>query len=133
MPDFRTLVAERIASLDLAPERRQKILNEWAAQLAEIYEGLRAAGLAEDEAWRELQRHVPAPQALAEDLIAQEPLAARMAERARPPLPRQEMKSLVSRIRQALTAGILRDIHAGLRLLTYERGFAATVILTLAV
>ncbi len=133
MPDFRTLVAERIASLDLAPERRQKIVNEWGAQLAEIYDGLRADGFAEDEAWRELQRHVPTPQALAEDLIAREPLAVRLAEHARPPLPRQGMKGLVSSVRQALTAGLLRDVHAGLRLLTHERGFAATVILTLAV
>jgi predicted permease len=133
MPDFRGLVGERIAPLDLGPERKQKILDEWAAQLAEIYAGLRAEGHDEDEAWRELQRHVPAAQALADDLLVREPLAVRVAERTPPPLPRQTVKTVVRSIRRALSEGLLRDVRAGWRLLTHERGFAATVILTLAI
>src|SRR3954451_15624494 len=105
MPDFRGLVSERISRLDLPPDRQQKIVDEWSAQLAEIYAGLRADGLTEDEAWRELQRELPASPALADDLLAREPLAVRVAERTRPPLPRESVTAAVRSIRQVLSAG----------------------------
>ena len=69
MPDFRALVREHVAPLALAPAREQKIVEEWALQLAEIYDGLRIGGRSDEEAWREVQSHLPEAPALADDLL----------------------------------------------------------------
>ena len=59
MPDFRRLVRGRVAPLTLAPDREEKVVAEWAAQLDEVYAALRADGLSEAEAWREVERQIP--------------------------------------------------------------------------
>jgi hypothetical protein len=79
MPEFQALVRERVAGLALAPAREQKIVEEWAAQLGEIHEGLRADGLSEADAWRELRRQLPDARQMAADLLDQEPLPVRLA------------------------------------------------------
>jgi hypothetical protein len=47
MPDFKTFVRGHISRLGLPPDREQKIVEEWATQLEEIYEGFRAEGFVE--------------------------------------------------------------------------------------
>jgi predicted permease len=132
MPDFRALVRARVAPLALAPGREEKIVDEWAAQLAEIFDALRADGRSDEDAWRELQRHVPDPHELSEDLLDAEPLPIRLA--ARSPLPaRRTITAQAARARDRLSAGLFRDVRAAVRLLIHERGFSAAVILTLAV
>ena len=133
MRDFRALVREQLAPLALAPQREHKIVEEWSAQLAEIYDGLRADGLSDDDAWRALQRQLPDWAELGDDLLDAEPVAARLASRSRAPMARRTLRALVTSVREQLTAGLLRDLHAGVRLLTREFGFSATVILTLAI
>ena len=133
MRDFRALVREQLAPLALAPQREHKIVEEWSAQLAEIYDGLRADGLSDDDAWRALQRQLPEWAELGDDLLDAEPIAARLASRSRAPVARRTLWALVTSVREQLTAGLLRDLYAGVRLLTREFGFSATVILTLAI
>ena len=53
MRNFRALVRAHVAPLTLAP-REQKIVEEWAAQLEDIYDALRADGLSDDEAWSDI-------------------------------------------------------------------------------
>ena len=133
MRDFRTLVRERVAPLALAPDREQKIVDEWSVQLAEIFEALRASGRSDEEAWSEVRNHLPDGPALAENLLGREPLPSRVAGHSRSPRARRVSQRFFTAARELFAAGLLRDLQAGLRLLGRERGFAATVILTLAV
>ena len=64
------------------PEREQKIVEEWAAQLEEIYDALRADGLSDDEAWSEIERQVPDWNALSDELLDAEPVVVRLADAA---------------------------------------------------
>ena len=98
-----------------------------------IYDGLRADGLSDDDAWRALQRQLPEWAELGDNLLDAEPIAARLASRSRAPVARRTLRALVTSVREQLTAGLLRDLYAGVRLLTREFGFSATVILTLAI
>ena len=59
MRDFKGLVREQVSSLALPPERERKIVEEWAAQLEDVYDALLADGLGDVEAWSELQRQIP--------------------------------------------------------------------------
>ena len=58
MRDFKNLVPRHVTPLALPVDREQKIVDEWSAQLEDLYEDLRSNGLPDDEAWRELQRQV---------------------------------------------------------------------------
>jgi predicted permease len=118
MPDFRHFVRSRVAPLGLPPSREQKIVEEWSAQLDDLYEELRAGGLSDEAAWRELHRQVPDWRVVACEFLEAEP----------PRLPTGG-----PRIRQRLIAGVWRDVHASLRLLVKNPGFSATVVLTLAI
>ena len=44
MRDFRAFVRSQVAPLALPPDREQKIVDEWAAQIEDIYDALRARG-----------------------------------------------------------------------------------------
>ncbi len=69
MRDFRTFVRAHVAPLALAPEREQKIVEEWAAQLEEIYDALRADGLSDDEAWSDIEQQVRSGTLLSDRLL----------------------------------------------------------------
>jgi predicted permease len=118
MPDFRQFVRRHLAALGLPPSREQKIVEEWSAQLEDLYDALRAGGLSDPAAWRELQRQVPDWQVVAREFLDAEPPLLRAGRR---------------RIRQRVSAGVWRDLHASLRLLVKTPGFSATVVLTLAI
>jgi putative ABC transport system permease protein len=133
MRDFKALVRERVAPLALAADREQKIVDEWAAELGEIHDALRADGLSDEDAWHEVRRHLPDTETLAEDLLVAEPIALQLAARSPTPRARRTFRAMVARARERLAAGLLRDVRLGLRLLVHDRGFSATVILTLAI
>jgi predicted permease len=133
MHDFKALVRTQLTPLALPPAREQKIVEEWAAQLEDAYDALRAEGLSDEAAWRELQRQVPAWQKLGGELLDAEPMVVRLASSARGPLPSTAKRTLLNAIRESVTAGLMRDFRAGLNLLVKDRGFAATVIVTLAI
>ena len=133
MRDFKDLVRRHVTPLALPVDREQKIVDEWSAQLEDLYEALRDGGLPDDEAWRELQRQVENGQALGEHLLDGEPLLLRLAHARQSPRAKRSWPEAVRGVREALTAGVYRDIRAGLRLLVKSPGFSATVILTLAI
>jgi len=116
MRDFKALVRERVAPLALAADREQKIVDEWAAQLVEIHDALRADGLSDEDAWREVQRHLPDTETLAEDLLVAEPIALQLAARSPALRARRTYRALAGRARERLAAGLLRDVRLGLRL-----------------
>lgn len=124
MRDFKAFVREHLASLDLPRGREVKIVEELAAQLEESYESLVAAGRSDEEAWKELQRQLPAWDTLRHELLDAEPVIVRFAQSERP---------LASRLRSLATMGLARDLQTSVRLLLKHRGFTATTILTLAI
>jgi predicted permease len=111
MRDFKAFVRQHVAPLALPPHREQKIVDEWAAELEDIYEALRADGLSDHEAWLRMQRQIPDWKEL--DVA---------------PVPIE-----VATLRQKLTAGFVRDLRASVRLLVKDPGFSAAVVLTLAI
>ncbi|HEY7502402.1 MAG TPA: ABC transporter permease [Vicinamibacterales bacterium] len=113
MRDFHSFVRSHVAPLALPPNREQKIVEEWAAELEELYDALRAQNLSDAEAWNEIRRQVRDGTILSERLLEDEPI--------------------VERLRGALTAGLGRDVRGSFRLLFKNPGFSATVILTLAI
>ena len=133
MRNLRDFVHNQVAPLGLPPDREQKIVDEWAAQLEEIYDALRADGLSDDEAWSELQRQVGDGNALSDQLLDGEPVLLRLANGPGRPLARRTLRAAVNRVREKLTAGTLRDLHTSARLLVKNPGFSATFILTLAI
>jgi predicted permease len=133
MRDFKAFVQQQVAFLPLSPERERKVVEEWAAQLEDAYEALRADGLPDEEAWRELQRQVPDWRALGAELLDVEPLLLRMTHADPGPLGSRTGRTVVTAIRETLTAGLVRDLRSGIRLLVKERGFSVAIILTLAI
>jgi putative ABC transport system permease protein len=113
MRDFHSFVRSHVAPLALPANREQKIVEEWAATLEEIYDALRAQNLSDDDAWNEIERQVRDGTILSARLLDDEPV--------------------VERLRGALTAGLGRDLHGSFRMLTKNPGFSLTVILTLAI
>ena len=133
MRDFKAFVQRHVARLALPAERERKIVEEWAAQLEDAYDALRADGLSDEEAWRELQRQVPDWNALGRELLDAEPMLLRMANADRGPIASPTGRAVLTTLREALTAGLVRDIHSGFRLLVKDSGFSAAIILTLAI
>jgi putative ABC transport system permease protein len=121
MPDFRHFVRHQLAPLALSDDREQKIVDEWSAQLEEIYDALRADGLSAEEAWAELQRQLPDWQALGTELLDG-------AERPRP----RSQAHIAPRVRQVLARGVVSDLKVALRMSVKNRGYTAAVVFTLA-
>jgi predicted permease len=119
MPDWRLLIATRLASLSLRPERESEIVDELSQHLADRYQELRASGTAEDEAVR-----------LAMDEIDDEGLL----EREMRTLKQSAMRSTIAAgmPRQRLMGDLVQDLDYAARILRKNPGFAATVIVTLA-
>ena len=113
MRDFHALVRKQIAPLALPDRTEQKIVEEWAAQLEDVYDDLVASGRSEDEAWNEVERQVARNRLL--------------------PAPHRTLHALIRRLPRALTSGATRDLRSSIKLLFRNPGFSATVILTLAI
>jgi hypothetical protein len=133
MPDFQALVRQHLPELALPQARDRKIVEELAAQLEDAYDALRATGLSDDEAWRELQRQLPDGGVIADALLDAEPAILRLAQPEHGRLPGRVVRGLASTGREFLATGIGRDLLSSIRLLIAHRGFTATTILTLAI
>lgn len=131
MRDFTAFVRAQVAPLAFPPDREQKIVEEWAAQLEDVYDAFRAGGLSEDDAWREVARQVPDWRALGGELLDAEPPLVRLTLDA--PIARRPVRRLAVAMRERLAAGFVGDVRAAIRLLVKERGFSATIVLTIAI
>ncbi len=126
MRDIKRFVEQQVRPLGLPADREQKIVDEWSAQLEDAYEGLRAQGLPDDEAWTELRRQVPDWRALAGELRDAEPVWSR------PPIVEVPARGVFGRL-AALIAGLGRDARGSLRLFLKDPAFSATVVVTLGI
>ena len=124
-------VHSQVLPLALPAERHQKIVEEWAAQLADIYDDLRADGLSDERAWRSCSVRCRTGHALSNQLLDAESPLLRVA--ARPAGGASRTLRAARARREMLTAGFLRDVRVSVRLLVKNPGFSAAVILTLAV
>jgi putative ABC transport system permease protein len=128
MHDFKAFLREHVAPLRLSPDREEKIVDEWAAELEELYDALCGDGLSDEEAWREIQRQIPDWRELKVG-----PALFRPADSVREANATGPRRTLITTLAGKLTAGVGRDVRASLRLLVKEPGFSVTVILTLAI
>ena len=122
-----------MAPLTLATRREQKIVEEWAAQLEDVYDALRADGLSDDEAWSDIERQVRHETLLSDRLLGDD-----LDVRWLPRTPRRTAAPGVARrvgrrLREALATGLARDLRGSVRMLVKNPGFSATVVLTLAI
>ena len=133
MRDLRQWVRDRVAPLELPPEREQKIVDEWSAQLEEIYDALRADGRSEHEAWLELQRQLPDWRTVGDELLHKlpEPTLQRNDRRAHRLASWQRAGR--RRVAEGLARTTLGDVRAALKWNAKNGGFLAAVILTLAI
>jgi predicted permease len=133
MRDFRAYVRSRLAPSGLSAEQEIKIVDELAGQLEELHQSLLERGVGAGEAWARVEREIPDWESLRAELIAGAPLAERFAHGEAAPFAGSAKRHFVARFREACTRGILQDLTLALRRMRKDRGFAATVLLTLAV
>jgi predicted permease len=133
MRDFKAYVRSRLEPSGLSAEEETKIVDELAGQLEELYQSLLDVGRSDDEAWAQVQREVPDWTTLRADIVDSAPLAERLAHPEVAPFAGSRKRALVASLRDVCTRGMLQDMKLALRRARKERGFAATVLLTLAV
>ena len=119
MPDWKSLIAARLASLTLRPERERDIIDELSQHLGDRYQELRAGGVAEDEAVR-----------LAIDEIDDEGLLAREMRTLKQASAPQPVPAGMPRRR--IFGDLWQDLSYAVRILRKNAGVSAAVIVTLA-
>src|SRR4029434_4099929 len=116
MPDFRTEISERLATLRLAPTREAEIVEEWAQYLEDHYEELLASGATKEDAWR-----------LTCQVLDENARELSNVERAVPQEP------VVWGARSAsVLRDLSRDLRFGMRMLVKNKGFTIVAVLSLA-
>ena len=133
MRDFKGFVRQHLASLALPRARELKIVEELSAQIEESYDALIAEGLSDEEAWNEVQRHIPDWKTFGDELLETDPVLLRIAQPEYGPLAGERKRALLARLTTIVGSGLVRDLRSSVRLLLKARGFAATTTLTLAV
>ena len=118
MPDWTTAIERRLGPLDVAPERRMEIVQELAQHLQDTFDDLRAGGATDEAARRDALAELDDADLLRE-LTGIEPTArdprGELGVGARNPL-----------------ADIGGDLRYACRAMRKNPGFAAVIILTLA-
>src|SRR5262245_55788059 len=102
MRDLRDLIRARVAPLGLSADREQKIVEEWSAELEEIYDALHANGLTDEEAWREVERLVTDCARVADLTLDVEPVLLRVAHAGRRPIARRSLLAALRRLRDVV-------------------------------
>jgi predicted permease len=133
MRDFKALVATHIAPLALSDARARKIIDEWAAQLEDVYDGLRGDGWSDEDAWSQLEHHLPDDGLLGRELLDAEPILMRLSSPSHGPLATPASRAFAATLKEAFTAGIGRDVAQSLKLLVKQRSFNAAIVATLAI
>jgi putative ABC transport system permease protein len=117
--DWRRDLRARLAELRLSPEREAEIIEELSQHLDDRYEELRRAGARDEDARR----------LALDELNESGGLAGRMQalSQARTPAPVVHGQASTGWLR-----GIWQDLRYAVRTVTREPGFAATIVVTLA-
>lgn len=119
MPDWSDDLGARMAAVQLTPAREAEIVEELSQHLDDRYEGLRSSGASAADAHR---------------LAIEELDEAGGLERRMQGLSQAHMPPVVIHGQPGAhpLRGIWSDVRYAVRTVTRERGFAATVVLTLA-
>ena len=78
MPDFRAWVREEISVRNLPPHREEKIVDELASQLEDVYRSIVDEGYSADDAWNELLVRAPPVAELLDEILASESILMRL-------------------------------------------------------
>jgi predicted permease len=133
MRDFRAYVRSRLAPSGLSAEQEIKIVDELAGQLEDLHQSLLESGCSASDAWTRVEREIPDWEKLRAELIAAAPLAERLVHGEAAPFAGSAKQHFLGRFREACARGVLQDLTLALRRMRRDRGFASTVLLTLAV
>ena len=129
MPDWPEYVRRRLRLSGFCPEREAEIIEEVARQMEDAYSEALRMGASEVQAAESARRHVSDWQALANALAdahhGKEPIMAVWQQQT-------EDREFDTRGKLSWFTGWRRDVIYGLRLVAKNPGFAAVVVLTLA-
>jgi predicted permease len=120
MPEWRSEIRRRLASLKLEPTREVAIVEELAQHLDDCYAELLASGATEAEAERQTRAELSGHELLAREL--------RRVEQQMAPEP----IVLGANRRTNMIADLWQDLRYGARMLLKNPGFSAVIALTLA-
>lgn len=119
MPDWKTVVASRLARLKLRPEREREIIDELSQHLGDRYQELRSDGVDHDEAVRMVTDEIDDDSLLARGMQRLRQASAPVA--VPPGMPRR-----------GFITDLWQDLGYAWRLVRKNPGFSGAVILTLA-